>query len=102
MLLRTRLIEPCLPTHAAKPPSGPGSLHEIKHDGFRLMVRRDGVGARLSTRNGHDWPRAHGKLRIKGRNHNAVQSNRNSGCRCGWSSKFASSIRSTTTSGKSL
>jgi bifunctional non-homologous end joining protein LigD len=29
--------------------------HEIKHDGYRLMVRRDPVGIRLLTRNGHDW-----------------------------------------------
>jgi ATP-dependent DNA ligase len=50
--LRTRLIEPCLPTPAEKPPSGPGWLHEIKHDGYRLMARRDGAGVRLLTRNG--------------------------------------------------
>src|SRR5262249_29170958 len=50
MLLRTcrtppDFIEPCLPT----------ALHEIKHDGFRLMSRLDAVGVRLLTRNGHDW-----------------------------------------------
>jgi bifunctional non-homologous end joining protein LigD len=27
----------------------------IKHDGYRLMVRRDPAGVRLLTRNGHDW-----------------------------------------------
>jgi len=48
-------IEPCLPSPAERPPSGPGWVHEIKHDGFRLMVRRDGAGIRLITRNGHDW-----------------------------------------------
>jgi len=32
-----------------------GWLHEIKHDGFRMLVRRDGAGVRLFTRNGHDW-----------------------------------------------
>src|SRR5215831_12393247 len=37
------------------PPSGPGWLHEIKHDGYRLMARRDPIGIRLLTRNGHDW-----------------------------------------------
>jgi hypothetical protein len=26
-------IDPCIPTLAAKPPSGPGWVHEIKHDG---------------------------------------------------------------------
>ena len=60
MLLRTRrpppgFIEPCLPSPADRPPSGPGWIHEIKHDGFRLMVRRDAAGVRLLTRNGHDW-----------------------------------------------
>jgi ATP-dependent DNA ligase len=39
-VLRTHLIEPCLPSPAKKPPSGPGWLHEIKHDGFRLMARQ--------------------------------------------------------------
>jgi ATP-dependent DNA ligase len=48
-------IEPCLPSPAAKPPSGPNWIHEIKHDGFRMMARRDSVGIRLLTRNGHDW-----------------------------------------------
>jgi ATP-dependent DNA ligase len=34
---------------------GAGWVHEIKHDGFQLMVRRDAAGVRLITRNGHDW-----------------------------------------------
>jgi bifunctional non-homologous end joining protein LigD len=33
----------------------PGWLHEIKHDGFRIMARRDGAGIRLITRNGNDF-----------------------------------------------
>jgi bifunctional non-homologous end joining protein LigD len=48
-------IEPCLPSAAERPPSGPDWVHEIKHDGYRLMARRDSVGIRLLTRNGHDW-----------------------------------------------
>jgi ATP-dependent DNA ligase len=36
-------------------PSGPLWVHEIKHDGYRLMVRRDGSRVRCFTRNGHDW-----------------------------------------------
>src|SRR5262249_60252541 len=48
-------IEPCLPSRADQPPSGPDWIHEIKHDGYRLMVRRDQTGTRLLTRNGHDW-----------------------------------------------
>ena len=49
------LIEPCLPSPADRPPSGSGWLHEIKHDGYRLMARRDPVGIRLITRHGNDW-----------------------------------------------
>jgi ATP-dependent DNA ligase len=29
--------------------------HEIKHDGYRLIVRRAGDTVRLFTRRGHDW-----------------------------------------------
>ena len=42
--------EPCLPSKVARPPSGPLWVHEIKHDGYRLMVRRD--GDHRFTRNG--------------------------------------------------
>jgi ATP-dependent DNA ligase len=41
------LIEPCLPSPAKAPPSGPDWLHEIKHDGFRILARRDANGVRL-------------------------------------------------------
>ena len=44
------IIEPCLPSPAKAPPSGPGWLHEIKHDGFRILARRDPAGVRLITR----------------------------------------------------
>jgi len=40
---------------ADRPPSGFHSIHEIKHDGYRLMTRRDPIGIRLLTRNGYDW-----------------------------------------------
>jgi bifunctional non-homologous end joining protein LigD len=46
-----RVISPCLPTPAASPPAGPDWIHEIKHDGFRMLARRDGARARLLTRN---------------------------------------------------
>ena len=49
------IIEPCLPSPAKVPPSGPGWIHEIKHDGFRIMARRDGAGVRLFTRHGNDF-----------------------------------------------
>ena len=49
------IIEPCLPSPAKAPPSGPGWLHEIKHDGFRIMARRDAAGVKLITRAGNDF-----------------------------------------------
>jgi ATP dependent DNA ligase domain len=48
-------IAPCIPTRAPKPPVGPDWIHEIKHDGYRLIVRRDGENVRLYTRRGYDW-----------------------------------------------
>jgi ATP-dependent DNA ligase len=41
-----RPFEPCLPRPAKEPPRGPGWIHEIKHDGFRILARRDANGRR--------------------------------------------------------
>jgi bifunctional non-homologous end joining protein LigD len=49
------IIEPCLPLPAKAPPSGPGWTHEIKHDGFRILARRDSADVRLITRAGNDF-----------------------------------------------
>ena len=38
-----------------KVPDRPEWLHEIKHDGYRLIVQRQGKRVRLFTRNGDDW-----------------------------------------------
>jgi hypothetical protein len=45
----------CLPTTGTKVPSSPEWLHEIKYDGYRLRVERNGDRARLITRGGYDW-----------------------------------------------
>jgi ATP-dependent DNA ligase len=37
---------------------GPDWLHEIKYNGYRLRVDRDGDRVRLITRGGYDWPTA--------------------------------------------
>ena len=51
-------IEPCLPCQATKPPAGPSWIHEIKHDGYRIMARRDANGrVQLLTRKGNDFSR---------------------------------------------
>ena len=66
-------IEPCLPSPADKPPSGSNWIHEIKHDGYRLMARRDPVGIRLLTRRGNDWANRY-PLIIEAVNHLNVRS----------------------------
>ena len=48
-------IPPCLPTPCQSPPKGSAWVHEIKHDGYRLIARRDGNRVRLFTRRGYDW-----------------------------------------------
>ena len=55
MLRRRLIIEPCLPRPAKEPPAGPGWINEIKHDGFRIIARRDARGVRPFTRNGYDF-----------------------------------------------
>src|ERR1700761_6253840 len=50
-----RTYEPAIPTRGTAVPAGPGSLHENKQDGFRMIVIRDDARVRLFTRNGHDW-----------------------------------------------
>jgi ATP-dependent DNA ligase len=42
-----KAFEFCLPTNATKVPAGPEWLHEIKQDGFRIRVERDGDRVRL-------------------------------------------------------
>src|SRR5258708_39249005 len=57
MLSRTLpagFIAPCLPTKAQTLPSGGLWLHEIKHDGFRIVARKDGDRVRLYSRHGND------------------------------------------------
>jgi ATP-dependent DNA ligase len=53
--MRKTAFEPCIPTRGTKVPAGPDWLHEIKHDGYRLIVQRDGPRVRLFTRRGFDW-----------------------------------------------
>jgi len=50
-------IAPCLPTKAHTLPSGGLWLHEIKHDGFRIIARKDGERVRLYSRPGNDFTR---------------------------------------------
>ena len=53
-ILPAGFVPPCLPTKAPRPPSGASWLHEIKHDGFRCIARKDGARVRLYSRPGND------------------------------------------------
>jgi bifunctional non-homologous end joining protein LigD len=46
-----------LPTKADKVPAGSDWIHEIKYDGYRMMVVREQDRVRLISRGGHDWVR---------------------------------------------
>jgi bifunctional non-homologous end joining protein LigD len=48
-------VIPAQPVLASRPPSGADWVHEIKHDGYRLIVCRNGPIIRLYTRNAYDW-----------------------------------------------
>jgi ATP-dependent DNA ligase len=48
-------FEFCLPTVGTAVPVGPDWLHEIKYDGYRLRLERDGNRVRLITRGGYNW-----------------------------------------------
>jgi hypothetical protein len=54
MPLPRGFVPPCLPTKAPQPPSGDTWVHEIKHDGFRVIARKDGERVRLYSRPGND------------------------------------------------
>src|SRR5215475_5033068 len=46
-------VIPTQPVLASRPPY-PGWAHEIKHDGYRMIVRRDGPTVRIYSRNAYD------------------------------------------------
>jgi ATP-dependent DNA ligase len=54
-MVRQYEYQPCIPTRGTKVPAGPDRFHEIKHDGYRLIVQREGKRVRLLTRRGYDW-----------------------------------------------
>ena len=52
--LPAAFVIPAQPVLASRPPSGTDWVHEIKHDGYRLIVRREGTTVRLYSRNAID------------------------------------------------
>src|SRR6476659_3251380 len=58
MPIWTRILKPfdfCVPSKAVSVPDCPDWFHEIKYDGYRLRIERDGSSVRLITRGGYDW-----------------------------------------------
>jgi bifunctional non-homologous end joining protein LigD len=45
----------CIPTRGAKGPPTPDWIHEIKYDGYRFRLERNGDRVRLITKGGYDW-----------------------------------------------
>src|SRR5262245_12991057 len=50
-----KAFEFCIPTRGIKVPSSPDWPHEVKYDGYRVRVERDGDRVRLITRGGYNW-----------------------------------------------
>ena len=48
-------IAPQAPTLTAEPPSEAGWIHEIKHDGYRTLLRLERRSFQAFSRNGYDW-----------------------------------------------
>src|SRR5262249_17073019 len=48
-------VPPSLATLRTEAPTGPGWIHEIKFDGYRIQARLDQGKVRLLTRKGLDW-----------------------------------------------
>jgi bifunctional non-homologous end joining protein LigD len=50
-----KVISPQLATLVDKPPTGKQWLHEIKFDGYRLLIFKKGKTVKILTRNLNDW-----------------------------------------------
>jgi bifunctional non-homologous end joining protein LigD len=48
-------IRPCEPTLVDRPPAAPAWLHEVKHDGFRILAWKQGERVQLWSRRGADF-----------------------------------------------
>jgi bifunctional non-homologous end joining protein LigD len=48
-------VRPCEPTLTDRPPAGAGWLHEVKHEGFRILARKLGERSMVWSRRGADF-----------------------------------------------
>ncbi|MBR0794802.1 DNA ligase [Bradyrhizobium jicamae] len=57
-----KAFEFCLPTLGKTVPAGENWFHEIKYDGYRLRVERDGDRVQLITKGGNDWTKRYPRI----------------------------------------
>ena len=55
VLRPSTFVPPCEPIQRNHPPRGAVWMHEVKLDGYRMQVHKDGQKIWLFTRNGQDW-----------------------------------------------
>jgi ATP-dependent DNA ligase len=56
-------VQPCQPSKVARPPSGPLWVHEIKHDGYRMLAVPSRVSQRLPHLTARDVAEIDAELR---------------------------------------
>jgi bifunctional non-homologous end joining protein LigD len=52
---RVQFIPPALPKLRASPPTGDGWLYELKFDGYRVQLHKDGLSSEICGRNGSNF-----------------------------------------------
>lgn len=57
MLKKRPFIEPSVPVLKQSPPTGKGWIHEVKFDGWRVQLHKDGDQATIYSRRGNDLTR---------------------------------------------
>jgi ATP-dependent DNA ligase len=63
VLRKIQFIKPMAPTMAKIPPTGPGWLHEVKFDGWRIQLHVENGAYTLYSKNGADYTRRFSGLR---------------------------------------
>jgi bifunctional non-homologous end joining protein LigD len=59
MLQPPCFVQPCIPVAAQRPPPGDAWVHELKLDGYRFQIIKDGAQVRLFSRSGLEWTDRH-------------------------------------------
>ena len=76
MLSKTPFISPCLPTLRKEAPTGLGWVHEVKFDGYRLQLHKEGKDVALFSKNGNHFTGRFTDIAIAARSISAKSSTR--------------------------